>query len=146
MPLLRYFLYVGGALLALLFVVDANLPQLAVTENAGPHLPVIYLYADRTGPERVVFDTSDPMFAHAPVAKADAAVPAKATVVNVAARVRDAFAQLPPAEAAKLQSVEPKKPATPPQRKIAKRHTAPPVRMVYRQPQFDWFGPQQRYW
>ena len=60
MPLVRYFLFVGGALLALMFVVDAVLPKLPVSDRANTDLPAIRIHTDRKWPERVVFDTSLP--------------------------------------------------------------------------------------
>jgi hypothetical protein len=144
MPLLRYFVYVGGVLLALLFVAGSYLPILPSAENAGPQLPVIHLYSDRKGPERIVYDTSAPM--PAPAARAEAGVPAKAAGVDVSGTVRDAFAELPPSDAAKVQSADVKKPETkqPPPRKVARRHAPPRVRMVDQQ--FGWFGPQPGFW
>jgi hypothetical protein len=147
MPLLRYFVYVGGTLLALLLVVNAYLPSSPAVETSGPHLPVIHIYADRTGPDRVVYDTSVAL--PAPPPNAQAGTPAQAAVVDVSGRVREAFAQLPPPDAGKVQPADAKKQDAkqPPPRKIAKRRTPPPVRMVDQQPQFGWFGPpQQRFW
>lgn len=149
MPLLRYFLYVGGVLMALLFVANAFLPKIPSAETSGPQLPVVRLYSDRKGPERVVYDTSVPMISPAPAAKADADIPAETAVVDVSKRVRDAFAQLPPSDAGKVAAADAKKPEPkqpqPAQRprKFAKRHTPPPVRMVDQQQQFGWFGPQR---
>lgn len=149
MPLLRYFAYVGGVLFALLFVANFYLPKVPVVESSGPHMPVIHLYAERRGPERIVFDTSTPAVnpaALAPAASADKGHPAQAAAANVSSKVRDALAELPPSEASAVQPADAKKAeAKPPPRK-ARRHAAPPMRLVYRQPQFGWFGPQQRYW
>ncbi|MFL6827165.1 MAG: hypothetical protein ACJ8E2_11950, partial [Bradyrhizobium sp.] len=58
MPVLRYFLYVGGVLLGLLFILDAYLPTLPMPVGVHDHLPVIRIASDRKWPERVVFDTS----------------------------------------------------------------------------------------
>lgn len=94
MPLFRYFLSVGGTLLALLFVADAAVPTVPLPQNltSGSDLPLIRIHSDRKLPERVVFDTSvvlpAPAVARAPVESAIAEIPAKA-------RVREAFAQLP---------------------------------------------------
>lgn len=142
MPLARYFLYVGGVLLALLFVANAYLPNLAPVENSGPQLPVIHIHTERKGPERVVYDTSAPMIAPAPAANAEAGTPAQPAVADVSSGAREAFAQVRPVDP---KMPEPKQ-AQPPRKKIAKRHTAPPVRMVDQQPQFGWFGPQERLW
>ena len=63
MPVVRYFLLVGGVLLALLFLSNEVLPQLPAAERvaeAGPDKPVIRINSDRKWPERVVFDTNMP--------------------------------------------------------------------------------------
>jgi hypothetical protein len=147
MPLLRYFFYVGGVLLALLFVADACLPNLPAAETSGPQLPVIHIYSDRRGPDRVVYDTNLAMIAPAPAANAEAGIPAHAAAGDVSSSVREAFGQLQPPDAGTVRSLDPKKPEPKqPARKVAKRRAAPPVRMVDQQPQFGWFGPQQRFW
>jgi hypothetical protein len=142
MPVMRYFLFVGGVLLALLFITDAFLPKLPAAERAGTDLPVIRIHSDRKWPERVVFDTSRPIVAAAPTA---AAMPAAVADLSAMARVRQAFAQLPPPQAqrqppeqkqAQLSKPDPK----PHKRKIAKRRPAPPVMLVAQQPQFGFFG------
>ena len=63
MPVARYFLYVGGVLLALLFALDAFAPQqAAVASNAAPSIDktVVRIRSDQKLPERVVYDTSLP--------------------------------------------------------------------------------------
>ena len=61
-PLRRYFLLVGGALLAALFAVDAITPRQPAFEsgNPGPRLPRIRIHSELKGPEAVVIDTSRP--------------------------------------------------------------------------------------
>ena len=139
MPVARYFLFVGGVLLALLFVMDAVVPKapVAASTEASVDKSVIRIHSDRKWPERIVFDTSLPTIIPAATAKAEAAVvgPAPAQVAEVSAkvRVRDAFAQLP---------FDPKtaEPKLQQKRKIAKRHYAPPTVLVAQQPQFGFFG------
>jgi hypothetical protein len=138
MPVARYFLVVGGVLLALLFVLDAVVPKapVAASTEASADKSVIRIHSDRKWPERVVFDTSLPTIVPLTTAKADAAavVPAPAQVADVSAkvRVRDAFAQLP---------FDPKtEPKPQPKRKIAKRHIAPPTPPVAQQPHFGFFA------
>ena len=139
MPVARYFLLVGGVLLALLFLSNEVLPQLPVAERvaeAGPDKPVIRINSDRKWPERVVFDTNMPTIvppvAPALVAKAEAA----AAVAEVSAQARglQAFAQLKPSE--------PSKPEPKPlhKRKVAKTRVAPPMVVVAQQPRFGFFG------
>jgi hypothetical protein len=155
MPLLRYFLFVGTALLALLFVVDAYLPKLPAVDgttttnmaaNTAPGLSVIRIHSDRKWPERVEFDTSLPTVAATPVRTAVATAPA--TVADAAApvRIRDAFAQLQ--TSAPLQTSEPKKPDQKllPKRKVAasrtvaKSHVGPPTILVAQQPRLGLFA------
>ena len=142
MPLVvRYFVYVGGVLLALLFVVDACLPRLPAVEASDSHQPVIRIYAQRQGPGPIIFDTSATIPAAAVVAAAS--VPPPAAASGTTSSVRDALAQLPPSDAAKVQPAEAKKAEAkqPPPRRVARRHTAP-QRLAWRQPQFAWFGPR----
>ena len=84
MPLARYFIFVGGVLLALLFVVDAYLPKLPATVSdraeAGTDKSIIRIHSDRKWPERIVFDTSLPTIV--PAVKAEAAALAPATSVS----------------------------------------------------------------
>jgi hypothetical protein len=149
MPLARYFMYVGGALLALLLVVNAALPTLPVADKdkANTELPVIRIHSDRKWPEPVVFDTSHPSVRPAPtqIAKAETVAPAPAVAADGSGKIRDAFAQLQPSDVQQVQQPEPKKPEAKPQpkRKIAKRRVAPPVgpptMLVAQQPRFG-FG------
>jgi hypothetical protein len=153
MPVARYFLFVGAALLALLFVVDAYQPKLPVTAvtDAAADTPMIRIQSDRKWPERIVFDTS--IAAVRPVQTA-AVVPvqAPAGVADVSAKVREAFAQLQPSEAkpSQQQGQQPAAsktptpaPAAPQKRKVAKKHMAPPMVLVAQQQQqrpFGFFG------
>ena len=57
MPLLRYFIFVGAALLALLFVVSPFLPETETVSRHDAAKPVIRIASDRVGPPRVDFDT-----------------------------------------------------------------------------------------
>ena len=148
MPMARYFLFVGGVLLALLFVVDAYFPQLPVTDRAeaGTDKPIIRIHSDRKWPERVVFDTNAPTIVPAQAqaqAQAQAIVPALATVADVSTklRVREAFAQLP-FDSKQTQLSDPKKaePTLQPKRKIAKRRVAPPTVLVAQQRPLGFFA------
>jgi hypothetical protein len=163
MPLLRYFLFVGGSLLALLFVANAALPAAPVPEGltSATDLPPVRIRSERKLPERVVFDTSVVMSAQAPAApvviaqaKPRAPVPvaapapqakAETSEISAKARVREAFAQLPPEEdsfAPKMSDMatvvvpEPKMyPARQPVKKVAaKPRPARPMMMVAQQP------------
>jgi hypothetical protein len=157
MPVLRYFLYVGGALLALLLFANALLPQAPAIGSlaSGADTPVIRIHSDKKWPERVVFDTSQLTIAPMTVAKADNPVAAPAvSVASPKARVREAFAQLPLSE--RIPAVAPadaKKPEVKPhpKRKLAKaRPVQPPMTqqptmqqptmLVAQQPHFGLFG------
>jgi hypothetical protein len=116
MPLLRYFIFVGGSLLALLLVVNATLPAepLLETSTSGSDLPPVRIHSDRKLPDRVVFDTSAILPGHtqaAPVVvarakpqlqvatqvqtRAQGPVPPAMAEMSAKERVREAFAQLP---------------------------------------------------
>jgi hypothetical protein len=154
MLVLRYFGYVGGSLLALLFVCNAVLPkqpQPAET-SSGSDLPAIRIHSDKKWPERVVFDTSTaPVAAPAPVTIAQAATPAlpkveaklEAPSFTAKAHVREAFAQFAPAEAKPETKAEPKpqpkhKMAAKITSKIAKVHVGRPLVLASQQPRFGW--------
>jgi hypothetical protein len=143
MPVLRYFVFVGAALLALLFVVAEAFPVLptaqGVTDTAAADVPMIRIHSDRKWPERVVFDTNAPTIVPATVVAAvpvPPPTPAPAGVADAGTKVtaRDAFAQLTPSD---LKKVNPK---PQPKRKIAKRHVAPPPMQVAQRPQFGLFA------
>ena len=144
MPLARYFLFVGGVLLALLFISDAYLPKLAVSIRAISHSAIIRIHSDQKWPERVVYDTSLATVIPAQIANMETDLPGPARVGDVVkAMEREAFAQLQPSDANQLQRSDPKKREPKLQRqrkKIAKRQAAPAARLVARQPQFGWFG------
>jgi hypothetical protein len=138
MPVARYFLFVGGALLALLFAIDAFAPQeVAVARNAAPGIDktVVRIHSDQKLPEKVVYDTSLPTIVP-PAATVQVAVAPTAPAVPDAtaqARVRDTFAQFVPGEAKKPEPQVQRK------RKVAKVRANPPVR-VAQQSQFGFFG------
>jgi hypothetical protein len=137
MPLVRYFFFVGGALLALLLVFNAYGPQLPVADQteAGIDLPVIRIHSDRKWPERVVFDTDMPATVPAQLAKVET-VPAPATIAAVSAgdRVRGAFAQFTPTDSKKPE------PKLPPKRKIAKSRVNQPTVVAAQQPRFGFLA------
>jgi hypothetical protein len=137
MPLARYFVFVGGVLLALLLITGSVLPKLTMVESkdAGIERSSLKINSDRKWPERIVFDTSIPTVVPAETAAVEKAarLPATDMVADVSAKVRDAFAQFEPPD--------PKKPEPKPQlkRKIAKKHLAPPRVLVAQQPRFGFF-------
>jgi hypothetical protein len=144
MPLARYFLYVGGVLLTLVFMLDACLTRLAVGESAHVNSPIIRIHSDRKWPERIVFDTSLPTTVPAQTAIVEDRLAGPATVADVSAkeREREAFALMQPSDAKRLQPSDPGRRELKPQRprKIVKRYVPPRSVLVARQPQFGWFG------
>jgi hypothetical protein len=63
LPLQRYFLIAGGALLILLFATDRVVPpSKGERAKSEVRLPVIRIHSDRKGPQAVVFDTTQPTF------------------------------------------------------------------------------------
>ncbi|MDB5604775.1 MAG: hypothetical protein JWP25_1675 [Bradyrhizobium sp.] len=146
MPLARYFLFVGAALLTLLFISNAYLPKLPVTDKteAAADLPTIRIHSDRKWPERVVFDTSIAPVAPVQLAKTEPVVSPPATVADVSAKahVRDSFAQLQPSDLNQPSDLKKPEVAPKPQRKrkIAKRRVAPPTVQVAQQPLFGFFA------
>jgi hypothetical protein len=144
MPLARYFLYVGGVLFTLVFILDACLTKLAVSERSHVNSPVIRIHSDRKWPERIVFDTALPTIVPAPTAIVEDRVagPAPAADASVKEREREAFALMLPSDAKRLQPSDPgrRELKQQRQRKSVKRHVMPRSVLVARQPQFGWFG------
>jgi hypothetical protein len=157
MPLLRYFLFVGGSLLALLLVTNAAFPTTPAPEGltSNTELPPVRILSDRKLPPKVVFDTSVVAPARAPAvplvvaqARPQAPLPAAAPEMSASARVREAFAQLPQEDDAfepKMSDMatvvvpEPKMyPAREPMKPrvaVAKPRTVRPMMTVAQQPQ-----------
>ena len=149
MPVARYFLFVGGVLLALLLAIDALVPQQAVVASqAAPSVDktVVRIRSDQKPPERVVYDTSLPTIVPPPAVTAQAVAPlrrlaAASADATAQARVRETFAQFVPAEAKKPEPQVQRK------RKIAKSRPAPPMQFaqqpqmrVAQQSHFGFFG------
>ena len=142
MPVARYFLFVGGVLLALLFGLNVFSPEQAVVaSNAVPSVDktdktIVRIRSDQKLPERVVYDTSLSTIVPPKAATVEAAVMPPATNVTAQAHLRDTLAQLVPA-------AEPRKsePQVQRKRKIAKVRPAPTVRFAQQpQQQFGFFG------
>jgi hypothetical protein len=157
MPLLRYFVFVGGALLALLLISDVVLPQVPLPGNltSASDLPAVRIRSQQKWPERVVIDTTIPLPATASVkvAKVEAAPSPQPAIDDTTASVREAFAQLPPGQSGQKQSASPKVAAMAttepgktqvkpqPKRKVAKaRPAGRPMMMVAQQPHFGFFN------
>jgi hypothetical protein len=161
MPIFRYFVFVGGALLALLFAANLALPSQPVAQavtTVSNDQPLIRIRSDRHLPERVVLDTTQPtivppaMKTAAVVAPqpADTASAAALAEMSAKARVRETFAQFTPepkADAAagkKDAKPQVQAQAQPPKRKTARAHSVPQQQdrpmMVAQRPQFGFFG------
>jgi hypothetical protein len=144
MPLTRYFLWVGGALLALLFVANACLPKPPAVAETAEYLPPIRIQSDRKWPERVVFDASAPHIEVAQAAEPVADPPAPPPPAGVISLdLREALAQFQPPEAGQLQRHDPpsRVSKTAPRRRIAKTRVPPPVQFVERRSPFGGFNP-----
>src|ERR1700712_4005724 len=137
MPVARYFMFVGGALLAVLFLVDAHVPpQAVVPSHAAPSIDrnVVRIRSDAKLPERVVYDTSLPTIVP-PVSKVQvAAAPQPPVDVTAPANVRDTFAQLVPANVKKPEPQAQRK------RRVAKVRVSPPIQLAQQQQHFGFFG------
>jgi hypothetical protein len=149
MPIFRYFMFVGGALLALLFAADFIWPASPADQavaTAAYDQPLIRIRSDRHLPERVVLDTSQPTIAAPVVKTAAVAAPQPAAQtdpladMSAKARVRETFAQFTPKADTKPQVQAPVQP----RRKVARAHPAPqrgqPMMLVAQQPHFGLFN------
>src|ERR1700730_18281503 len=124
MPVVRYFLYVGGVLLALLFAIDAFTPQdAAVASHSAPGIDktTVRIHSVQKLPERVVYDTRLPTIVPLAARTVVAAAAPRAPDASAQAPVRNTSAQFVPAEAKKLEQ-----PQAPKKRRIAKVHAYPP--------------------
>lgn len=150
MPVIRYFVFVGGALLALLFAVDLfSPPQPVVAGPAAPSIDktVVRIRSDQKLPERVVYDTNLPTIVP-PVVMAAVAppVPPAAAAAEAHDQVRETFAHYVP---------ETKKPDAQVQqkRKVARARPAHSMQVaqssqvrVAQQSQFGFFGAPSPRW
>lgn len=149
MPLGRYFFFVGGLLLALLFLSNAYLPKPPAIETADSERPTIRINSDRKWPEPIVFDTRVQAAAPVPV-PIQAGIDAPTAVASANAQARQAFAQLPPSDVKPLPSSQATRLEAKPQhsRKVAKRRADPaaiqrpdpPPMVMAQRPQFGLFG------
>lgn len=157
MPIFRYFVFVGGALLALLFAADFVFPAAPVAQavaTASNDQPLIRIRSDRHLPERVVLDTSQPTIVPPAVKTAAVVAPqppvqdnasAALAELSAKARVRDTFAQFTPpkADAAAAGRTD-GRPQAQPKRRVARTRPAPqqgrPMMLVAQQPHFGLFN------
>jgi len=133
---------VGGALLAMLFVVDALVPDRPAIHGGAAGSATIRIHSDWKLPERVVLDTSRPTIVAADVAEVEHGAPPGADFPQT--RVREALARLgapdaerPPARSSAKVDAKPQRP-----NKIVRRHIEKNIRLVARPPQYGRFGNQ----
>jgi hypothetical protein len=137
MPLGRYFLYVGGALLALLLVLNAYLPSLEAASATATEYsrPVLRIRSAQKLPERIVIDTSIPTIVPAPTVVAEAKPPAKIPALDALAQISPSDLKSADLKKADLKKPEPK---APPKRRVAKRTVRQPmVAFAQAPPRFD---------
>ena len=112
----RYFLFVGGALLALLFAFDAFAPKASANNTAQTTASVdkstLRIRSNQKWPDKIVFDTSQATIVPkaAPAPQVALAGPEPTPEISAKARVRETFAQFTPAlkvEAAKKGEARP---------------------------------------
>ena len=146
MPLGRYFLLVGGALLIMLLVAGWYLPSPPVVEQVETRQPKIRIHSDKKLPERVVFDTSMPAVTHAvnPTTAETDPLSSPPSADDLSAKARQAFARMQSSDTSKARVAELKRAEfkTSPSRRSETRKRVPTPRKIRlaRQPQFDWFG------
>jgi hypothetical protein len=106
MPVFRYFAFVGGALLALLLILNWSLPSLnAEGTQDSVDRSIIRIHSQQKWPAAVVFDTTHPIMVPPPVTAVAAQAPAPEPA-------REAYAMaIEPAPTVKV--AEPVKPAKP---------------------------------
>lgn len=160
---MRYFVFVGGILLALLFISDAVLPIQPLPSYmnaASAEQPLVRIHSDRKWPERIVFDTSAP--AVRPVLQAEALPAPRAEVAAMAVKagIRDAYARFTPPASISQGKTEAKTEANmdsktdakadqritkaaearpQPKRKVARARPSHPLILVAQQPHFALF-------
>lgn len=118
MPIGRYFIFVGSFLLGLLFLSDRYFPeQIAASAHADVDRSVVQIQSRHKWPAAVVYDTSLPTIVP----------PVLAVGISPERSPRDAFAQLPPAPAARVKAADALPKAVAAKRVAKPRH---PVRRV----------------
>ncbi|MBR0893639.1 hypothetical protein JQ616_01655 [Bradyrhizobium tropiciagri] len=142
MPVARYLLYVGGALLALLFLLDVILPNSPLVQRPEAIRPTIRIHSMEKLPDLVVYDTSQPTIVPEQVAEIPIPASDKAAGPSPIVREREAFAQLQPAEIERPKSSVRKTREAKSPRKYAhaRRHVPSPyAHFAERRPRYGWF-------
>lgn len=137
MPLVRYFVVAGSALLLTLLVGGAWLPQAPLDDGtaASAELPVIRIHSDRKTPGPIVFDTRQQA---APLAKADAVPARPADIIQPPPPAAEKIAQIAPADPKPIVAVEAKKPETKPhaKRRTVRARAREPLTLVAQRPYY----------
>ena len=140
MPLIRYFVFTGGALIALLYLADYYMAgPVSAAADTGPDLSIARIHSAQTWPEKIVFDTNVrqiPLTKTVASSTPDAAAPA----APEGARQAFAMAAQPAAEKAsdskalESKAAEPRQAkAAAPNKRVAERHRRrQPSRMAER--------------
>ncbi|CUT11131.1 hypothetical protein BF49_2211 [Bradyrhizobium sp.] len=145
MPLIRYFVFTGSALLALLYVADYYLADpVSVAAETGPDLSIARIHSAQTWPEKIVFDTN---IRQIPLTKTVASISdAAAPPATEGTRQAFAMAAQPAAElkasdvkASDAKAAEPRQAkAAAPNKRVAERHRRrQPSRMAARSQFFN---------
>jgi hypothetical protein len=135
----RYFLFVGGALMALLVAFDAFAPKAAANNTtqaaASVDKSTLRIQSNQKWPEKIVFDTTQPTIVPkaAPAPQVVLAGPEPAPEITAKARVRETFAQFVPVEPKQAETPAPRK------RKVAKTRHSQPMRFAQQQ-RYGFFG------
>jgi len=134
MPLMKYFVFVGAALVLLLLAMNWILPDPSAEPvySSSIERPVIRVNSIRTPPERVVFDTSTPPYVVSP----------PSVFPGAAQPLQSAFTQMAPSSlptGSLLAQAHPKKPIVAkrePAKKLVTNRVAPkaPVTVVKNEP------------
>jgi hypothetical protein len=139
LPLRRYFLFVGGGLLALLFLLDAVLtPPARKSSASDPNFPVIRIHSELKGPPAVVIDTSQRVIAPVIAVQDDGPMP-PAPFVMPDSRVRESFAQFVLLSNKQTSANEPKKPERNPlpKRQLLTAHVKHPAIRIAQHQNFE---------
>ena len=134
MPLGRYLLFVGSALIALFFLTDAYLPQSAGSffgRESRVDKSIIRLSSAHKWPEKVVYDTTLPTIVPPPVSAA-----AETLKPIPSASPREAFAKMTALAPVAVTPVN-ERTSVNPKRQLKRRPAAARI-VAYREPAYSW--------
>ena len=140
LPLRRYFLFVGGGLLALLFVAGL-LPTPMKRNGTDYNLPPIRIHSELKGPPSVFIDTSQRIIAPVATAQADIeseAAPDRAPEARIGQSFPHSYAQLQVQVGAGEPRKKPEHNLQPKRKHLMARKRHPSVQ-VAQQSNFGWF-------